>query len=258
MTGSGKTEIYLKAIERALAMGKQAIVLVPEIALTPQTVRRLLSRFPGRVGLVHSKLSPGERYDTWRRARAGLIQVILGPRSALFTPLPNLGLIVVDECHEDSYYQDDTPPFYHAVDAALLYANLTKSVIVLGSATPSVEMVYQANQEGWERLELPNRIMAHRSVATGQLAALNKIPSSVSVDNDTMFMQLPKVEIADMREELNPETGQYSAAHCKPKFQGCSSAENRRSFFSTGADHRPTFSAGSAVIRCAARAATVR
>jgi primosomal protein N' (replication factor Y) len=113
-----------------------------------------------------------------------------------------LGLIVVDECHEDSYYQDDTPPFYHAVDAALLYANLTKSVIVLGSATPSVEMVYQANQEGWERLELPNRIMAHRSVATGQLAALKKPPSSVSVDNDTMFMQLPKVEIADMREEL--------------------------------------------------------
>ncbi len=202
VTGSGKTEIYLKAIERTLAAGKQAIVLVPEIALTPQTVRRLLSRFPGRVGLVHSKLSPGERYDTWRRARAGLIQVILGPRSALFTPLPNLGLIVVDECHEDSYYQDDTPPFYHAVDAALLYANLTKSVIVLGSATPPVEMVYQANQEGWERLELPNRIMAHRSVAAGQLAALNKIPSSVSVDNNAIFMQLPKVEIADMREEL--------------------------------------------------------
>ncbi len=163
VTGSGKTEIYLKAIEHTLAKGRQAIVLVPEIALTPQTVRRLLARFPGRVGLIHSRLSPGERYDTWRRARDGNLDVILGPRSALFTPLPNLGLIVVDECHEGSYYQDDLPPSYHAVDAALALARLTRSEIILGSATPSVEMVQQANQEGWERLELPNRLLAHRA-----------------------------------------------------------------------------------------------
>ncbi len=114
VTGSGKTEIYIRAAEEAVRRGKQAIILVPEIALTPQTVRRFLARFPGQVGLIHSKLSEGERYDTWRRARAGLLKVIIGPRSALFAPLPNIGLIAVDECHDGSYYQSE-PPFYHAV-----------------------------------------------------------------------------------------------------------------------------------------------
>ena len=114
MTSSGKTEIYLRAAEETIKRGKQVIVLVPEIALTPQTVRRFLARFPGQVGLVHSKLSEGERYDTWRRARAGKLKVIIGARSALFTPLPNIGLIVADECHDSSYYQSE-PPFYHAV-----------------------------------------------------------------------------------------------------------------------------------------------
>ena len=202
VTGSGKTEVYLRAIEHTLALGKQAIVLVPEIALTPQTVRRLLSRFPGRVGLVHSRLSAGERYDTWRRARAGSIGVILGARSALFTPLPNLGLIVVDECHENSYYQDDIPPFYHAVDAALMLARLTRSAIVLGSATPPVEMVHQANVAGWERLELPNRVLAHRAVVQGELAALEKPLPALARDLDAVFMPLPPVKVVDMREEL--------------------------------------------------------
>ncbi len=105
VTSSGKTEIYLRATEEAIKRGKQTIILVPEIALTPQTVHRFLSRFPGQVGLVHSKLSEGERYDTWRRARAGSLKVIIGARSALFSPLPNIGLIVVDECHDSSYYQ---------------------------------------------------------------------------------------------------------------------------------------------------------
>ncbi|HEY4692975.1 MAG TPA: DEAD/DEAH box helicase, partial [Bellilinea sp.] len=98
VTGSGKTEIYLRAVQEVLDQGKQAIVLVPEIALTPQTVRRFLARFPGLVGLVHSQLSVGERYDTWRRARSGELKLVVGPRSALFTPFPNLGLIVLDEC----------------------------------------------------------------------------------------------------------------------------------------------------------------
>ena len=100
VTSSGKTEIYLRAAEETIKHGKQVIVLVPEIALTPQTVRRFLARFPGQVGLVHSKLSEGERYDTWRRAREGKLKVIIGARSALFTPLPNIGLIVADECHD--------------------------------------------------------------------------------------------------------------------------------------------------------------
>ncbi|MDD2923511.1 MAG: DEAD/DEAH box helicase family protein, partial [Anaerolineales bacterium] len=105
VTGSGKTEIYLRAAEEVIKRGKQVIALVPEIALTPQTVRRFLSRFPGQVGLIHSKLSEGERYDTWRRARSGKLKVIIGARSALFMPLANIGLIIVDECHDGSYYQ---------------------------------------------------------------------------------------------------------------------------------------------------------
>jgi primosomal protein N' (replication factor Y) len=103
VTGSGKTEIYLRAVEETLKLGRQVIVLVPEIALTPQTIRRFVSRFPGLVGSMHSRLSPGERFDTWRRARLGQISVIVGPRSALFTPFARLGLIVVDEFHDDTY-----------------------------------------------------------------------------------------------------------------------------------------------------------
>src|SRR5436190_5130460 len=105
VTGSGKTEIYLRALEATLARGRRAIVLVPEIALTPQTVRRFAARFPGRVAIWHSQLGPGERYDTWRRARAGLVEVVIGPRSALFAPLPDIGLIVLDEEHDEAYKQ---------------------------------------------------------------------------------------------------------------------------------------------------------
>lgn len=174
VTGSGKTEIYLRAAEDVIQRGRQAIILVPEIALTPQTVRRFLSRFPGQVGIVHSKLSEGERYDTWRRARTGALKVIIGARSALFSPLPNIGLIVADECHDSSYYQAE-PPFYHAVNAAQMYAPLSGAVCVLGSATPSVTQRYQADIREMKRLELPRRI-----VEAG----------------------LPPVQIVDMREEL--------------------------------------------------------
>ena len=117
VTGSGKTEIYLRAVDEMLQSGRQAIILVPEIALTPQTVRQFLSPLPGQVGLAHSKLSTGERYDTWRRARQGDLTVVVGPRSALFTPFPDLGLIVVDESHDDTYYQGEIPPYYNARQA---------------------------------------------------------------------------------------------------------------------------------------------
>jgi len=110
VTGSGKTELYLQAVEKTLEAGKKAIILVPEISLTPQTVKRFLSRFPGKVGVVHSQLSEGERYDTWRRVRMGEIPVIIGPRSALFMPQEDLGLIVMDECDDESYDQQDRPP----------------------------------------------------------------------------------------------------------------------------------------------------
>jgi primosomal protein N' (replication factor Y) len=174
VTGSGKTEIYLRAAEDVIKRGKQAIVLVPEIALTPQTVRRFLSRFPGQVGIVHSKLSEGERYDTWRRARTGALKVVIGARSALFSPLPNIGLIVADECHDSSYYQSE-PPFYHAVNAAKMYARLAGAVCVLGSATPTVVQRYQVRVGEMKRLGLPRRI-------TGS--------------------DLPPVQIVDMRDEL--------------------------------------------------------
>ncbi|MGB3702288.1 MAG: DEAD/DEAH box helicase, partial [Anaerolineales bacterium] len=142
VTGSGKTEIYLRAVNEVLQRGQQAIILVPEIALTPQTVRRFLARFPGQVGLVHSRLSTGERYDTWRRARQGDLAVVVGPRSALFTPLPNLGLIVVDESHDDTYYQGEMPPYYHARQASVAYARLTGAICILGSATPDLSSHY--------------------------------------------------------------------------------------------------------------------
>ena len=126
VTGSGKTELYLRAVERVIEQGRSAIVLVPEIALTPQTIRRFGARFPGRMGLIHSALSAGERYDTWRRARRGYFDLVIGPRSALFAPLDNLGLIVIDECHDDSYKQMPPipPPYYHALPTAVEMARL--------------------------------------------------------------------------------------------------------------------------------------
>ncbi len=181
VTGSGKTELYLQAAAEAIRRGRQAIILVPEIAITPQTVRRFLARFPGQVGLIHSRLSEGERYDTWRRARLGLLKVVIGPRSALFAPLPSVGLIVADECHDGSYYQSE-PPFYHAVEAAKVYARLCGAVCILGSATPTIQQLYQAGGGESVRLELPKRIQT----------------SSGPVDRGG----LPPVSIIDMREEL--------------------------------------------------------
>ena len=189
VTGSGKTEIYLRAAAETVAQGRQALILVPEIALTPQTVRRFLARFPGQVGVIHSRLSVGERYDTWRRARSGELPVIVGPRSALFTPLPQVGLVVVDEFHDDSYYQNDSLPYYHTAQAALIYAKLTGALIILGSATPDVTMLQRARDEAWDVLRLPLRILAHTSV----------LPDSPKAETG---LPLPPVEVVDMRQEL--------------------------------------------------------
>jgi primosomal protein N' (replication factor Y) (superfamily II helicase) len=182
ITGSGKTEIYLRAAEQTLQNGRQVLILVPEIALTPQTVRRFMSRFPGRVGILHSKLSDGERFDTWRRARSGQISVLIGARSALFTPFKDIGLIVLDECHDNSYYQSE-PPFYHAVSAAEAYAKICNAACLMGSATPTVAQRYRAEQGQLTLLELPERV-------------------GLSVGNESTDFELPPVQVVDMREEL--------------------------------------------------------
>ncbi len=205
VTGSGKTEIYLRAVKAVQEQGRQAIILVPEIALTPQTVRRFLRRFPGEVGVIHSQLSPGERYDTWRMARDGEISVIVGPRSALFTPFPRVGLIVVDECHDESYYQSEQPPLYHAQDAAIAYARLSGAVCVLGSATPNVASTYKAAQGEWQALGLPERILAHRDTVQAQVEATGQrpaIPRYLPLEDEVQMAQLPPVEVVDMRREL--------------------------------------------------------
>lgn len=198
ITGSGKTEIYLRAVEETLQQGRQAVILVPEISLTPQTVRRFMERFPGQVGLAHSRLSTGERYDTWRRARSGALRVIVGPRSALFSPLPNLGLIVLDECHDPAYHQDDLQPNYDAVETAVQYAQLTNSVLILGSATPDVRLYYRAKKERWNLLSLPIRILAHRKAVEVQLAQ----NGAGCIENGTGMYNLPPVQVVDMRQEL--------------------------------------------------------
>jgi primosomal protein N' (replication factor Y) len=205
VTGSGKTEIYLRAAEEAIAHGRQVIILVPEIALTPQTVTRFMSRFPDRVGVLHSELSPGERFDTWRLARHGALDIVVGPRSALFTPFPDPGLIVIDECHDDSYYQGDISPRYHAREAAIQYAKITGAVCVMGSATPDVTSSFWGTTGKYQCLSLPRRILAHKETIRKQLKQSRQDPGLSryrDLDDQLQTADLPEVEIVDMRDEL--------------------------------------------------------
>ncbi|MGB2706210.1 MAG: primosomal protein N' [Candidatus Omnitrophota bacterium] len=174
ITASGKTEVYLQAIEKVLGKGKTSIVLVPEIALTPQTVERFTSRFGNLVAVVHSALLGSTRYREWKRILDGTARIVVGARSAVFSPVKNLGLIIVDEEHETSYKQEDVPR-YHARDVALMRGKLSNCPVILGSATPSLESYYLANKERIELVKLTKRI-DERS--------------------------LPKVKIVDMRMEL--------------------------------------------------------
>lgn len=179
VTGSGKTEIYLQCIKRCLDQGRQAVVLVPEIALTPQMVERFKGRFGSGVAVMHSRLSVGERYDEWRKIREGKATVAVGARSAVFAPFSNLGLIIMDEEHETSYKQEENPK-YHARDAAIRRAEQCGAAVILGSATPSLES-YHASRAQTDihfspvLLEMPTRALGN---------------------------ELPKVNVVDMREEL--------------------------------------------------------
>lgn len=174
ITGSGKTEVYMELIARLVKRGKQAIVLIPEIALTYQTVVRFYKRFGNRVSVMNSMLSPGEKYDQCQRAKEGDIDVIIGPRSALFTPFPNIGLIVIDEEHEATY-KSEASPKYHARETAIQIAKMHGASVVLGSATPSLEAYYQASLGNFDLYKLTER-------PTGGI--------------------LPKVYVEDLREEL--------------------------------------------------------
>jgi primosomal protein N' (replication factor Y) len=158
VTCSGKTQVYIEAIRCCLGLGKTAIVLVPEISLTPQIVRRFKTHFGDQVAVVHSRMSVGERQDVWRSARQGDCTVVIGPRSAIFAPLSNLGLIVVDEEHEASYKQYDAVPRYHARDVAIVRGTQNNAVVLLGSATPSAESYHNAMNGKFELLEMPDRI----------------------------------------------------------------------------------------------------
>ncbi|HRJ85456.1 MAG TPA: primosomal protein N' [Ignavibacteria bacterium] len=178
VTGSGKTQVYMEAIQNVLNNSKTAIVLVPEISLTPQLIHRFKTYFGDIIGVIHSKLSDGQRFDVYQRIRSGEIKIVIGARSALFAPLNDLGIIIVDEEHDHSYKQTEKNPKYNARDSAIMRAKLNNAVVVLGSATPSMESFYNYKAGKYSLIELP-----HRALKTRQ----------------------PKVEIVNMLDELrNP------------------------------------------------------
>ena len=181
-TGSGKTEVYLRALAECIAAGRRGMLLAPEISLTPQLVARLQSRFPGRVGLLHSGLTAGQHYDTWWRVREGDYDVLLGTRSALFAPMPDLGLVILDEEHEWTYKQADTQPRYHARSTAVTLGRLLGATVALGSATPDVATHHAVERGRVRLLSLHDRL---RPGPRGPEAA-----------------PLADVEVVDMREEL--------------------------------------------------------
>ncbi len=193
ITGSGKTEVYMHCIKAVLDAGKTAIVLVPEIALTPQTVERFKSRFGGGIAVLHSRLSDGERFDEWRRIRLGKAQVVIGARGAVFAPTENLGLIVIDEEHEQSY-QSESAPRYHAIEVARKRCRLQNAPLLLGSATPSITTYRRTLAGRYHLLELPERVQNR---------------------------PLPKVSIVDMRVEFEKGNNSIFSAALYQKLKDC-------------------------------------
>jgi len=183
VTGSGKTEVYMQAIEKALEQGKGILMLVPEIALTAQTIYRFKSRFEVPLAVLHHRLSDGERFETWNDIRSQKKRIVIGARSAIFSPVPNLGLIIVDEEHEQSYKQTDDTPTYHARDLAIMRGKLCNATVVLGSATPSLESYQNAASKKYELLTLLER---------------------------SSSAKLPAVYIIDMQREKEKKQGLFS------------------------------------------------
>jgi primosomal protein N' (replication factor Y) len=206
VTGSGKTEIYLRAVAETLARGKRAIVLVPEISLTPQTAHRFGARFGQRVAVLHSGLTDGQRYDVWRQIRAGTKDIVVGPRSALFAPLPDIGLIVLDEEHDSSYKQEAPPPRYHARGAALELARLVRAPVILGSATPSLAAYVRAQRGDWTLLEMGRRVMGHAQriaeLQSRYRLSRTRFQAVEEGSTEACYIELPPVQIVDLRAEL--------------------------------------------------------
>ena len=223
VTGSGKTEVYMSVIDEVIRRGGGAIVMVPEISLTPQAVHRFVARFPGKVATIHSKLAEGERRREWQRLRSGEAQIAVGPRSALFAPLRNIGVIIVDEEHDSSYKQAESPR-YHARDAAIEVGRLLNIPVVLGSATPDVASYYFARKGRYRLLNLPDRPVWQTDAAaasdsnhtdasadtphqgndtkvspTGTEGQLSKSPA---LPTASVARPMPAVEIVDLRQEL--------------------------------------------------------
>jgi primosomal protein N' (replication factor Y) len=173
VTGSGKTEVYIRAMEECLAAGRSSMMLVPEIALTPVFSRRLRSAFGTNVAILHSSLSPGERFDEWHRIRRGDARVVIGTRSAVFAPLVDVGLMIVDEEHDPSYRQHESP-FYNARDVAVMRAHFANAVVVLGSATPAMESFYNAQSGKYTYLSMPRRI-GDQGLATAELIDMRDV-----------------------------------------------------------------------------------
>ncbi|MGC9349250.1 MAG: replication restart helicase PriA, partial [Anaerolineae bacterium] len=202
VTGSGKTELYLRATAEVLQRGQQALILVPEISLTPQTVHRFAVRFPGQVGLWHSRMTEGERFDTWRRVRSGELSVLVGARSALFAPFPRLGLVVMDE-EEDTSYKAMRQPYYHTRETAAQLAHMTGALFLMGSATPSLEAYHRARAGEYRLLKLPSRILGHRRrIADWQRFLDIKRTRYKALSGEAATIPLPPVQVVDMRDEL--------------------------------------------------------
>ena len=183
VTASGKTEIYTKLIEEMIKEGKQVLYMLPEIALTSQIIRRLQKHFGGYIAIYHSKFNPNERVEIWNKVKSGETKVVLGARSSLFLPFKELGLIIADEEHDASYKQQEPAPRYHARDAAIYYASLFKANVLLGSATPSLESYYNADQQKYSLVKLEERF--------GQV-------------------ELPQISIIDIKKVPNKEKGKIA------------------------------------------------
>ncbi len=239
VTGSGKTQVYIEVLKKVLQTGKSAVILIPEIALTPQTVSRFSAVAEDKIAVFHSKMSAGERFDAWMSCYEEKVKIVVGPRSALFSPLKNIGLIVVDEEHETTYKQSDTVPHYHARDVAVFWAKMNQAAIILGSATPSLESYYNARLEKYQLLEIKNRVVNIR-LPDVQVVDMKKHRAHIGRDV-TLFSQvlIDKIDERLAKKEqviiLQNRRGYSSFMQCKecgfiPLCPGCDISLTYHSF----------------------------